>query len=81
LVDGLAFWLYNKHIDKQERTMIKLKDIREGSVVIVRGNFGSGPEERVKVEEVHEDVKNGRPGIDYEGSWAYLTQVQRVVIY
>jgi len=57
--------------------MIKLKDIREGSVVIVRGAFGSGPEERVKVE----DIKNGRPGIDYEGSWAYLTQVQRVVTY
>jgi hypothetical protein len=61
--------------------MIKLKDIREGSVVIVRGAFGTGPEERVKVEEVHEDVKNGRPGIDYAGSWAYLSQVQRVVSY
>jgi hypothetical protein len=61
--------------------MVKLKDIREGSVVIVRGAFGTGPEERVKVEEVHDDVKNGRPGIDYEGSWAYLTQVVRVVSY
>jgi len=61
--------------------MVKLNDIREGSVVIVRGAFGTGPEERVKVEEVHEDVKNGRPGIDYEGSWAYLSQVQRVVEY
>jgi hypothetical protein len=61
--------------------MIKLNDIREGSVVIVRGAFGTGPEQRVKVEEVHEDVKNGRPGIDYEGSWAYLSQVQRVVSY
>jgi len=61
--------------------MVKLNDIREGSVVIVRGAFGTGPEERVKVEEVHEDVKNGRPGIDYEGSWAYLSQVQRVVQY
>ena len=61
--------------------MIKLKDIREGSVVIVRGAFGTGPEERVKVEEVHEDIKNGRPGIDYDGSWAYLSQVQRVVSY
>ena len=49
--------------------------------MIVRGAFGTGPEERVKVEEVHEDVKNGRPGIDYEGSWAYLSQVQRVVSY
>jgi hypothetical protein len=61
--------------------MVQLKDIREGSVVIVRGAFGTGPEERVKVEEVHSDIKNGRPGIDYEGSWAYLTQVQRVVQY
>ena len=61
--------------------MVKLNDIREGSVVIVRGAFGTGPEQRVKVEEVHEDVKNGRPGIDYEGSWAYLSQVQRVVSY
>jgi hypothetical protein len=61
--------------------MVKLEDIREGSVVIVRGAFGTGPEQRVKVEEVHEDVKNGRPGIDYEGSWAYLSQVQRVVSY
>ena len=61
--------------------MIKLKDIREGSVVIVRGAFGTGPEQRVKVEEVHEDVKNGRPGIDYQDSWAYLTQVVRVVTY
>jgi hypothetical protein len=61
--------------------MVQLKDIREGSVVIVRGAFGTGPEERVKVEEVHSDIKNGRPGIDYQGSWAYLTQVQRVVQY
>jgi hypothetical protein len=61
--------------------MVKLEDIREGSVVIVRGAFGTGPEERVKVEEVHSDVKNGRPGIDYAGSWAYLTQVMRVVQY
>jgi hypothetical protein len=61
--------------------MVKLEDIRQGSVVIVRGAFGTGPAERVKVEEVHEDVKNGRPGIDYEGSWAYLTQVERVVAY
>ena len=59
--------------------MVTLKDIREGSVVIVRGNFGTGPEQRVTVLEVEEDVKNGRPGICYDESWAYLTQVQRVV--
>jgi hypothetical protein len=61
--------------------MVKFEDIREGSVVIVRGNFGLGAEERVTVEEVHKDIKNGRPGIDYDGSWAYLTQVMRVVKY
>jgi hypothetical protein len=61
--------------------MVTLKDIREGSVVIVRGDFGNGKPERVLVEEVHTDVKNGRPGIDYAGSWAYLTQVERVVTY
>ena len=61
--------------------MIKLEDIREGSVVIVRGAFGTGTPQRVVVEAVEEDIKNGRPGIDYEGSWAYLTQVDRVVTY
>jgi hypothetical protein len=61
--------------------MVKLNDIREGSVVIVREAFGTGPERRVIVEAVEEDIKNGRPGIDYDGSWAYLTQVVRVVTY
>lgn len=60
---------------------VKLKDIREGSVVVVRGNFGSGPEETVTVEYVDEDIKNGMPGIDYDGHWAYLSQVQRVIKY
>lgn len=61
--------------------MVKLTDIREGSVVIVRGDFGSGQPKRVVVESVDSDIKNGRPGIDYAGSWAYLTQVDRVVSY
>ena len=61
--------------------MVKLEDIREGSVVIVRGSFGQGKPERVVVEAVEADIKNGRPGIDYAGSWAYLTQVDRVVTY
>jgi hypothetical protein len=29
---------------------VKFEDLREGSIVIVRGCFGTGPEERVKVE-------------------------------
>jgi hypothetical protein len=61
--------------------MIKLEDIRKGSWVIVREAFGTGPERQVIVEAVEEDIKNGRPGIDYADSWAYLTQVVRVVIY
>ena len=60
---------------------VKFEDLREGSVVIVRGCFGTGPEERVKVEGLDRDIKNGRPGIDYAGSWAYLDQVMRVVQY
>ena len=61
--------------------MVQLKDIRVGSVVIVREAFGTGAERRVIVEAVEADIKNGRPGIDYADSWAYLTQVQRVVTY
>jgi hypothetical protein len=61
--------------------MVKLDDIRKGSVVIVRGNFGSGRPQQVVVEAVEEDIKNGRPGIDYDGSWAYLSQVDSVVSY
>jgi hypothetical protein len=61
--------------------MVELKDIREGSRVIVRGDFGQGRPREVIVEAVEADIKNGRPGIDYDGSWAYLTQVDRVVSY
>jgi hypothetical protein len=93
LVDADSNLRYNTHINNAIRNSmfafgarqfvsnVKLEDIREGSVVIVRGNFGSGPEERVTVEGVDSDIKNGMPGIDYDGHWAYLSQVQRVVKY
>ena len=69
--------------------MVKLKDMRAGSIVMVRTNFGGGPAVRARVEDVCEDVKNGRPGIDYftlpndttGGSWAYLDAVDRVITY
>jgi len=67
--------------------MITLKDIREGTIVYVRTNFGTGPSVKATVTEVCENVKNGRPGIDYQvqgqeyGSWAYLDQVQTVYKY
>jgi hypothetical protein len=60
-------------------TQVKLKDIREGSRVIVRDNFGMGKPREVTVLGVEADIKNGQPGIDYDESWAYLSQVDRVV--
>lgn len=67
-------------------TKVKLKDLREGSVVYVRGSFGNGAPVRATVIDVCEDVKNGYPGIDYEtadgeGYWAYLDQVVRIEKY
>jgi hypothetical protein len=66
--------------------MVILDEIREGSVVIVRGGFGQELPKEVVVDEVHADIKNGRAGIDYteaDGNtrWAYLDQVQKVITY
>lgn len=67
--------------------MIKITDIRQGSMVVMRGAFGNGVPTLVVVDEVLDDVKNGRPGIDYTiadggtDGWAYLTQVDKVVKY
>ena len=60
---------------------VNLSTIRVGSRVIVRDNFGNGRPREVTVAEVEDDVKNGCPGICYDDSWAYLTQVDRVVKY
>jgi hypothetical protein len=66
--------------------MVTLDDIREGSVVVVRGGFGTELPKQVVVEEVHAEIKNGRSGIDYtesdgHGRWAYLDQVVKVITY
>lgn len=66
--------------------MIKLEQIREGSVVMVRGGFGTEPARQATVEAVEANIKNGRAGIDYvtregDSRWAYLDQVQSVVAY
>lgn len=60
--------------------------VREGSVVVVRGAFGSGQPERVTVDEYSRNIKNGLPGIEYttssgEQRWCYMDQVDRVVTY
>lgn len=73
-------------LTKRANKMTTLNEIRRGSKVMVRGGFGNDPATLVTVSEVCEDVKNGRPGIDYikangDGRWAYLDQVKQVVEY
>ena len=74
-------YLMQRAAKQQFRNAVTLRDVREGSVVVVRGDFGSGPATTVTVTEVDSDIKNGYPGICYEGHWAYLTQIERVVKY
>jgi hypothetical protein len=66
---------------------VKLSDMREGSIVLVRGGFGNDPAVEATITAVCRDVKNGRAGVDYivnatqEKHWAYLDQVKRVITY
>lgn len=67
--------------------MIRIEQIKIGSTVTVRGGFGAEPARLGRVDEVEEDIKNGRPGITYteidtgDPRWAYLNQVLRVETY
>jgi hypothetical protein len=61
--------------------MVLLSEVREGSVVMVRGGFGTEPPKKVVVNSVDPDIKNGRAGIDYDDRWAYLDQVISVIKY
>lgn len=71
----------------EDAVMITVSDVREGSLVMVRGNFGGGFATLGKVLEVEDDIKNGLPGIGYiieketHGNWAYMSQVDSVVKY
>ncbi len=64
---------------------VKFSELREGSVVMVRGDFGNGISVVGQVDEVLDNIKNGRPGIDYSfkgvSYWAYLDAVDSVVRY
>jgi len=65
---------------------ITVNQVRAGSVVMLRPGFGAAPPRQVTLTEVHEEIKNGRPGVDYElapgdSRWAYLDQVDRVITY
>lgn len=67
--------------------MVKLKDMRVGSVVKVRPSWGTQPAVEAIVLDLCEEIKNGRPGIDYRrkgatsNNWAYLDAVDSVVKY
>lgn len=64
--------------------MLTANQIRIGSIVRVRPDFGMGAPIEVKVDYMEEDIKNGRPGIGYHAEydrWAYLSQVDAVVTY
>ena len=66
-----------------------MNNIRVGSVVSVRGNFGMGKPKKVVVLGISE--KNKKPLFDYVletklgglefGSWAYFNQIDRIIQY
>lgn len=57
--------------------------IQSGTRVVVQGGFGTEPPCTVTVEDVSEDIKNGRPGFIYtQGQlqrWAYTTQIVKIL--
>lgn len=67
--------------------MITLENIRQGSKVIVRPDFGMGTPIEVTVAELIPSIKNGQDGFDYRTkgatgfNWAYLNQIDKVVKY
>ena len=66
---------------------VVLKDVRVGSIVMVRGGFGTDAPVKARVDNIERDIKNGYPGIDYtvmktgDELWAYIDQVDSVVTY
>lgn len=67
--------------------MTTTTDLRIGSQVLVASGFGAGVLQRGTVIGVYEDIKNGKPGIDYSTTpgqidhWAYLHQVRKIEKY
>jgi hypothetical protein len=62
---------------------IKTPPVRAGSVVMLRAGFGANPESQETVTGWHNDIKNGRAGIDYDNGhrWAYADQIVSVITY
>ena len=70
----------------QATNKVNVKQIRSGSVVVVRSGFGGGAPETVTVNDIELDGKNGMATIDYEdrsgeSHWAYTDQIVKVVSY
>lgn len=66
--------------------MIDFNNLKEGSLVVVRGDFGTGGLATVTIKDLENDGKNGRAIIDYinedgDRYWAYLDQIKSVVKY
>ena len=65
--------------------MITPKDLRKGSIIEVRGDFGQGPQVLAQVDFVDRDVRTGAPVVDYtnvnnrETHWAFFDQIDSVL--
>jgi hypothetical protein len=63
---------------------ISIKDIKIGSTILVKPDFGMSPQVRAKVTDIEKNGKKGRDTIGYETSpgddrWAYMDQVVSVI--
>lgn len=61
---------------------VDFDSLRVGDTVLVATDFGGGPKKKAVITAVEEDIKNGRPGIDYyeadnpsNQKWAYADQI------
>lgn len=63
---------------------MKITELKKGDRVIVSHNWGAGPRIEGTIDEIDDNIKNGRPGIIYiadngECYWAYIDQVIKKV--
>lgn len=61
---------------------VDFDSLRVGDTVLVATDFGIGPTVKAVITSVEDDIKNGRPGIDYykvsnpdDSRWAYADQI------
>lgn len=61
---------------------VDFDSLRAGDTVLVAMDFGGGPTVKAVITSIDDDIKNGRPGIDYyrvsnpdDSRWAYADQI------